>query len=360
MTFIRIYGINTVRARSGAVYRYHRATGKRVVADPNRAPEAFLAELKSLEVEVMVAKAVQPAAKAGSLGALFALYKGAPEFLQLKPASKKGYQRAIDVLKSQHDKPLAQIAQPYILEMRDEVFAAGRGRWLANMVVKTLSVVLGWGLPRGHVATNVAKGVPKIRRSTSAGVANKAWQASEVEAILRATESGLKKAIALAYYAGLRKADVVALPRSARRKVGKSSSEIDMSIISKNGRELTIFEAKRLQSVLDEPDPAPKKRTLAPTLVVNRWGKPYTADGLDTVFDRAKRQLAKAGTIRTGLTFHGLRKSLGKRAADMGLSENDIAGALGQTNPASSRPYTIEAARTQGARRVFKALAKKR
>jgi len=115
-----------------------------------------------------------------------------------------------------------------------------------------------------------------------------------------------------------------------------------------------------LQSVLDEPDSPPKKRALAPTLVVNRWGRSYTSDGLDTVFDRAKRQLAEAGTIRTGLTFHGLRKSLGKRAADMGMSENDIAGALGQTNPASSRPYTIEAARTQGARRVFKALAKKR
>ena len=56
----------------------------------------------------------------------------------------------------------------------------------------------------------------------------------------------------------------------------------------------------------------------------------------------------------------GVRKSRGKRAADMGMSENDIAGALGQTNPASSRPYTIEAAHTQGARRVFKALARKR
>ncbi len=359
MTFIKIHGINTVRARSGAVYRYHRATGKRVLSDPDRAPEAFLAELKPLEAQATATKATQPSAEPGSLGALFTLYKGAPEFLQLKPASKKGYQRAIDVLKSQDNKPLAEIDQPYILEMRDEVFAV-RGRWLANMVVKTLSVVLGWGLPRGHVATNVAKGVPKIRRSTSAGVAHKAWRPSEVEAMLRVTNGGLKKAIALAYYAGLRKTDVVALPRDARRRVGKSSSEIDMSIISKNGRELTIFEAKRLQTVLDEIDSAPKKRALAPTLVVNRWGKSYTADGLDTVFDRAKRQLAETGTIRTGLTFHGLRKSLGKRAADMGMSENDIAGALGQTNPASSRPYTIEAARTQGARRVFKALAKKR
>jgi integrase len=38
--------------------------------------------------------------------------------------------------------------------------------------------------------------------------------------------------------------------------------------------------------------------------------------------------------IRKGLTFHGLRKSLGKRAADAGFSENDIAAALGQANPA--------------------------
>jgi hypothetical protein len=73
-----------------------------------------------------------------------------------------------------------------------------------------------------------------------------------------------------------------------------------------------------------------------------------------------KRDLVEAGTIRPGLTFHGLRKSLGKAAADAGFSENDIAGALGQTNPASARPYTIEAARTKGAARVFKALAKRK
>jgi hypothetical protein len=66
------------------------------------------------------------------------------------------------------------------------------------------------------------------------------------------------------------------------------------------------------------------------------------------------------GSIILPVTFHGLRKSLGKAAADLGFSENDIAGALGQINPASARPYTIEAARRKGAQRVFKALSKRK
>lgn len=54
--------------------------------------------------------------------------------------------------------------------------------------------------------------------------------------------------------------------------------------------------------------------------MLNRLGQPYTEDGLDSSFDRIKRELVKAGTIRADLTFHGLRKSLGKAAADAGFS----------------------------------------
>ncbi len=71
-------------------------------------------------------------------------------------------------------------------------------------------------------------------------------------------------------------------------------------------------------------------------------------DGLYSVFARLKRGLVEAGKIRPGLTFHGLRKSLDKRAAADGFSEIDIMGALGQTNTASSSPYTLETARTRG------------
>lgn len=365
MTFVKISGIKVVRA-NGAVYRYHRATGKRVKANPDTHPEAFFAELKELEAEV-AARAKAPDPRPGDLRGLFALYRASPEFLQLEQTTRDGYQRAMDALQPVDGKVLANIDQPWVLRARDEVFEA-RGRWLANMVVAVLSIVLGFGVPRGIVAANAAKGVPKIRRPKNKGVANKAWRPDEVEAFIKATHalkvggSGLRKAVALAYYGGLRKADVVRVPKTARR-----NGAIDMDMINKNGRELTIFEAKRLTAILNEPDEIQmgraakvKNRQVGKTLVLNRLGQPYTEDGLDSSFDRIKRELAKAGTIRPGLTFHGLRKSLGKAAADMGFSEDDIAGALGQSNPASARPYTIEASRQRGADRVFKALAKRK
>jgi integrase len=108
-------------------------------------------------------------------------------------------------------------------------------------------------------------------------------------------------------------------------------------------------------AILDKPDKRPGEY-----LVVSQLGKPYTRDGLDSVFDQLKRDLVTAKAIRPSLTFHGLRKSLGKRAADAGFSELDIATALGDSHPASSRPYTVEAARKSGARRVIQALDKKR
>jgi integrase len=121
-------------------------------------------------------------------------------------------------------------------------------------------------------------------------------------------------------------------------------------MINKSGKELSIFEAKRLTAILNEPDKIQMGRAaqrngrkVGDKLVLNRLGQPYTKDGLDSSFDRIKRQLVKEGKIRPGLTFHGLRKSLGKAAADAGFSENDIAGALGQANPASARVYTQEA-----------------
>lgn len=365
MTYLKIGGIKLVRA-NGAVYRYHRATGKRIKADPDRYPEAFVAEIKALEAELAVQRP-KLEQKPGALGGLFALYKASPEFTQLEAVTQKSYQRAIDALKTFHAKPLVNIDQPWVLKVRDEIFAA-RGRWLANMTVAVLSVVLGWGVPRGIVLANAAKGVPKIRRPKNKGVANKAWRPAEVDAFIKATYelstggSGLRKAVALAYYGGLRKADVVRVPRAARR-----GGSIDMDMINKNGKALSIFEARRLTAILNEKDDiqmgrAAKRsgRKIGATLVLNRLGQPYIEDGLDSSFDRIKRELVKEGKIRPGLTFHGLRKSLGKAAADAGFSENDIAGALGHTNPASSRPYTIEAARKKGADRVFKALSKRR
>lgn len=366
MTFVEISGIKLVRANV-SIYRYRRATGKRFAANPDTHPEVFFAEVRLLEAEAMAGVSAKLDPLPAHLGGLFALYRASPEFTQLEKVTQGGYQRAMDALKTFDAKVLINIDQLWILKVRDEVYAA-RGRWLANQVVAVLSIVLGWGVPHGIVATNAAKGVPRIGRPKKLGVANKAWRPEEVDAFFKATHdlqgggSGLRKAVALAYYGGLRKEDVVRVPKTAR-----SGGSIDLDMMDKNEKELSIFEAKRLTAILNEPDQIQMGRAaqrnghkVGHRLVLNRLGQPYSTDGLDSPFNRIKRRLVKEGEIRPGLTLHGLRKSLGKAPADTGFSENDIAGALGQAGPASARVYTQDAARNQGALRVLKALSKRK
>lgn len=168
MTFVRISGIKLVRA-NGSIYRYHRATGKRIASNPDTQPEAFFAEVKLLEAEAMAKASAQFDPMPAHLGGLFALYRASPEFTQLEKVTQDSYQRAMNALK-----------------------------------------------------TFDAKGVPKIRRPKKLGVANKAWRPAEVDAFFKATYdipfggSGLRKAVALAYYGGLRKEDVVRVPKTAR------------------------------------------------------------------------------------------------------------------------------------------------
>lgn len=342
MTSILVRGVNRVTAK-GRVYHYHRASGTRIVADPADAA-AFAAEVAALDA----ARPTPKEAKPGTVGGLITAYKASAKFLELSPDTKKSYLRGFDACRPIDAMPLQQLTQPFILALQERVYKR-HGKWLANMTVKVLSVALGWGVPRGICESNPAKGVPMIRKRAGGKVANMAWTARELDAILKRATGGLKKAIALAYYAGMRKKDVV-----ETKGIARARGQIDLTQ-SKTGHGLSLFEARRLSTILDEPDAKP-----GTTLVVNTYGKPYTRDGLDSVFDKLKRALAADKLIRPGLTFHGLRKSLGKRAADAGFSENDIAATLGHASPASARPYTLEAARSTGAKRVIRALDKRR
>jgi integrase len=338
VTSFKLPGIHTVHSR-GKVYHYHRASGTRIKADPNDLL-AFASEVAAIEA----AKPQVQAPLAGSLGGLITAYKRSPEWAGLAPDTQKSYQRAFNALQPIDALSLEDLDSAAVLTIRDKVYAKN-GRWLANMVVAVLSVVLAWGAPRKYLASNTAAGVPKIRRSRQLGVANKSWTWDEVTALLDLAPGGMRKGCALAYFTGMRLKDVVETLRASRTgdEIARQSS--------KPGTQISVFATKRLVDILDEPD-----KIAGDTIVVNELGEPYTRDGFKTNFHKLKAKLVEAGKIRKGLTFHGLRKSLGKDAADMGFSENDIAGALGQSSPASARPYTVEHRQREAARKVIRAL----
>ncbi len=212
MTSIRVRGVNRVTAK-GRVYYYHRATGTRIKTDPSDAA-AFATVVAALNAGT---PSIEKGEKMpGTIGALLAAYRQSPKFLETKPDTKRGYMRAIDACKPIDGMPVAKLDQRFILAFQDRLYRK-RGRWLANMVVKVLSVALGWATPRGIVSLNSAKGVPMIRRPRGE-IANKAWTSREVDAALKMAHGGLRKAIALAYYGGLRKKDCVEVERTARAR----------------------------------------------------------------------------------------------------------------------------------------------
>lgn len=336
-------GIKKATNAQGRVYFYHRASGVRLKSTPENST-AFLAEVAALDA---LAGPAPDKPADGTLGGLIRAYKASPEWTELSADTHKCYQRVFNELKVFDGLNVANITSAHVLAIRDRAFAKHK-RWLANMAVKVLSVLLGFAVPRGLADTNVAKGVPTIRRSRQLGIANAGWTWAEISAALDASTGGLRKAIALAYFTGMRKKDVCEVRRAEYR-----DGRIER-VSSKPGAAMAYYVPDRLAAILSEPD-----AIAGLYLVATRLGRPYTRDGLDTQFHRLKVRLVEAGKVRHGLTFHGIRKSLGKDAADEGFSENDIAGALGQLNPASARPYTVERNQRDASERVMKALERK-
>lgn len=349
MPTLKVPGVHK-RTAKGRVYYYHRATGRRISSSVDDIL-AFATEVAGLNAGT--AKQSVPAnPKGGTLGALILAYRQSPEYTGLRPDTRVGYERVFAALHPFNDHRLEHFTPQAVLGIRDGLFSAPpenedrpSGRWLANMTLCVLSVVLKWGIPRDYVAVNAAAGVPRIRRPKGMGVANPSWTWAEVKAALDASSGGLRRAIALAYFTGMRLKDVVEAKSDSR------ADGIIARLSSKPGVHITVYEAKKLSAILDEPDAAP-----AETLVANMYGKPYTRNGFKTIFARLKRKLVAEGKLRHDRTFHGLRKSMGRDAAELGFSAIEIAGALGQTHASSAAPYVIEAEQKRSAKRVMKAL----
>jgi len=69
-------------------------------------------------------------------------------------------------------------------------------------------------------------------------------------------------------------------------------------------------------------------------------------------FSGFKRDAIRAAGLPLDCRPHGLRKTLGRRLADAGVSAHDIMAALGYTTLAQAKNYTREADRRKGGRRA--------
>ncbi len=330
---VRIRGVKQVRSAGGKVYFYHRATRTRIKARPNTA--AFAAEVDRLNKGRTLAQS-----GAGTLGALITAYKVSPEFQQLAERTQADYQKALNYLADMDSALVVQIDGPAMLAIRDRAFAQ-RKRRFANHVMQVLGTMLNWGKRRKLSFGNPLAGERgvKIARPKEMPRANRPWAPEEAAAIFDAAYPGLKLALGLAYYAGMRGGDICRVTWSIydgerlEWKQGKTGDTVWLPALSE------------LRSLLDA---APR---IATTIATNTYGRPMTEAGLRKAFRLLILRLLKEGKVAPGLTLHGCRHRLGDELANLGAEPRIIQAILGHRSLSASIHYS------QGADRKGRATA---
>jgi integrase len=186
-----------------------------------------------------------------------------------------------------------------------------------------LSIQLGWR------RDDPTAGVRKARYSAGDGF--RTWPASEVEKF-RAhwpEESVARRAFELMREGGLRRSDAV--------RVGRQHVQGGLLVLrqAKTGEEVAAPITPLLARVLAHTPPGHM------LFIPRAGGTPRSPRGFYNTFIAWCRN---AGVL-PGYGPHGLRKARGNEVADAGGSEWEVAAALGQSSPSSSRPYTRQANR---------------
>lgn len=339
MVLMRLKGVKRVTVKKGGktyTYYRHRATGERIKGEFGTAE--FHASYAALEAK----KPKEPVP--GSLGTLIAAYRKIEfDTDRLAARTKADYVKVFDYLAPIGDMPLHEITSASIVDFRDRAYKK-RGRRFANYVVQVIRLVLDWGRERDHLESNPGLGVKTIRRPKGMPKANRAWTDTEREAVLAAATPELACMIGLGMFAALREGDACRLAKSAY------DGGIITAIASKNGEALWIPVHFRLREIIAKAQATEKERarkrkvvTLdTPTLAVNRWGQPWTQNGFRASFFKLLRRLATSQTIRPGLTFHGLRHTVGKLIIEAGGTAKDVGAILGDRSAAMSELYSQE------------------
>lgn len=326
---IRVKGVKKVVAK-GHVYYYHRKTGKRIEAEYGTV--AFLQEVERLD-------GTRPPAeeKPGTLGGLIAAYKASPEFTGLAKRTRSDYERVFDYLAPLKGMPLIQIDSGFVLGVRDKAYRKHKRRF-ANYVVAVLRLTLAWGQPRNWVKTNAADGVPNIRRPRNARVVNRAWTYEEFQTVLEAAPLELRVPVVIGWNTGLREGDVL---RMTWKSYDGSAIETRQA---KTDDPIWVPATAELRDVLaawNEERKGHKRQS--PNIVVGKRGLPYTESGFRARFFKLIRALKAEGKVAPGLTFHGLRHSVGKALADAGCDTRTIMAVTGHQTEAMAAKYTKEA-----------------
>ena len=296
MRMVKVSGLKEYRDRHGKLRRYHRASGTAI--DTALKGQELAAEVARLDA---IHKPLP--AKPGTLGGLLDSYKHSPRYLNRKARTKSDYRKIMDYLAPAGGTPLALITPGWIAKLRDKALAKKRAGF-ANHMLAMLSAVFKHGAEYEAVTRNPVAGIANAEMTADRRRPNRAWTAEERRNVVEAAWPQLRLPLLLARSLGIRRGDIVRMPRGAYSngwlafRTGKTDTFMRLPVVGKLQIEVEAAIAA-----------APKGDSTL--LCLNTRGKPWTANGLSVQLGKFFAECRDRGIMGPGGSIHGLRHSVG-------------------------------------------------
>lgn len=336
MTMIQLPHIKAYKDRHGRLRHYFRCPGCPTVALPGEpgSPE-FLAAYNAAREAAPRERGLERN-KAGSFGALIALYYKSGAYKALAEITRKTYRNDLERFRAKHGAmSVKAMERKHVTAMLDAIVAEGKN---PKSLRRILGILLTLAHERGWRSDNPMVGMRRPRKATEGF---RAWTEEDIGKFEEAYKHGSRERLALALllYTAQRRQDVVGMGRQHTRP-----GKIHVAQ-SKSGGETKLWIPihPKLQAELDA---VPKDQL---TFVQTQYGQPFSAAGFTNWFS----ECAEEAGLPPRSAPHGLRKAAARRLAEAGCTPHQIMAITGHKNLSEVTLYTAAADQERLAREAM-------
>ena len=324
--------VNTYQSRRRK-YAYYRRDGVRLRISGEIGSPEFFQSYQTIHERFEANDAPRRSVRSGSLCELVARYRSSPEWAQLKPSTRKDYEKFLGPLEDDFGNALvSELDRQAVRIVRDRyAFRPGKqdgdepipSPRRANKTVTVLSILMGYAMEIGMRADNPALRPKRLKT----GPGYRAWTRDEIQTFLR-EKPEFRLPLLLALGTGQRGIDQVAMTWDA------FDGDVIAVVQEKTGARVWIPCHPELKAALE------RELTLrtAKTILTSSIGKPWELSSFQTAVSKAIRSAGLRGVV-----WHGLRATAASWLAETGCTEREIMSITGHTSAASVSVYVRHA-----------------